>query len=134
MAIKYPFNFVKTSCPWVCFSYIFCSWTYHIAQNFMNNFVYVFDFFLPSNGKKISNLAWTSYFIILFGKVSYFFILVLWFLHLLAWVPLFPKHHLSLPLILLEHVIMTNPLCVELLVYNYMIIFLMIIKILHCSY
>ncbi len=129
MAIKYPFNFVKILYSWIFFPRVFCSWTYHIARNFMSNHVYVFSFFLPSNGMKNSKFGMD---ILLYHSIwrnllflhFVFVILIYW-----PWVPLFPKHHLSLPLILFEHVTKTNSLCDELHVYSYMIIFLMIIKI-----
>jgi hypothetical protein len=106
----------------------FCSWTYHIAQNFMNNNVYIFSFFLPSNGMKFSKFGMD---IVLYNvwRNLLFLHFVFVIFHLLALGSIISKTSPFTTLNFFEHVTKTNPLCDELHVYNYMIIFLMIIKI-----
>ncbi len=79
-------------------------------------------------GWNFPNLAWISYFI-MFGEIFLFLHFVFVIFHLLALGSIISKTSPFTTLNFFEHVTKTNPLCDELHVYNYMIIFLMIIKI-----
>jgi len=118
---------VKKLCRWIFFSCVFFTSTCNIAWNFMSNLCAYLVF--SSHPMRRNFQILHGYPTLSLCLVKSFIFSSLFCSSIGLGFHYFPKYHLSLPLILSEHVTMTNPLCDKLLVYSYKIIFIMIIII-----